>query len=165
MLAACAGLAACASAPTPTASGAAARCVDPDADAIERFAQLASVEAVDRESGFDLDRDGVPDIAVYAPELCGTGGCVYELYVMPQASGTTCARWVGTVEAGDLVDALEREAGAPFPSFVATWSYGCCEMEETRHVYDGHQYRETEARQCQRSVEDDSDTCEAWHAR
>ena len=136
----------------------AARCVDVTPDATRRLAQSGEVQRVDKTDGLDLDRDGTPDWWLRDDSQCGTGGCLYEVYLARGA----CGVWVGELDY--FHDRLVPEADGAFPPLRSEWRDGCCTRIDARDEYDGAAYTRTAERECQ--LEEDGDTfhCGSWHA-
>jgi hypothetical protein len=84
----------------------------------------------------DLDGDGVPEQLETQPDTCGTGGCLYDLYLSSapgKAAGRIEGKW------GYWSATPRRDA---FADFHTTWHLGCCEIEELTYRYRGGAYRE-----------------------
>ena len=79
----------------------------------------------------DLDGDGVPERWDAQPDSCGTGGCVYDLYMRD--------RFVGVIEGHCPFVAVERRDGLP-SDILATWRLGVDHVT-TRYRFAGGRYR------------------------
>jgi hypothetical protein len=144
-------------------------CVDPRADARARFGADAADGELRVERAVDLDDDGRLDPFVAHPSFCGTGGCVWQLYVERGA----CAHWVGSLFG---IWPLPRTARshALFELEIAARN-GCAgaARTESRASFDGMRYVVTSARECHcpdpaKAPASDDDTpepdgvCDAW---
>jgi hypothetical protein len=153
---ACAGLVACSPAatheatrttPEPEMTSAVAvpgACVDPSRDARRRFGTDASDGDMRVERTIDLDEDGTPDPFVAHPTFCGTGGCLWQLYV---ARGG-CAHWVGELFGIWPLPSDARDHGLVDLEIAARKGCAGAERTESRARFDGTRYEISAAREC-----------------
>lgn len=85
----------------------------------------------------DLDGDGEPERFDTQPDSCGTGGCVYDVYLSTapeQPAGTIEGKW------GYWTVTPRRNAKA---DITTTWFLGCCEVARTTYRFRRGAYRPT----------------------
>jgi len=99
-----------------------------------------------RCTDLDLDGDGTADRFEEVPDSCGTGGCVFDVYL-----GDTP---VGQV-AGHCP--FELDAARPVHDILATWHLGANEAVVTRYRFARGRYREHGEVHCT------GDACTAEH--
>lgn len=144
-------------------------CVDPGADARARFGADAAEGEMRVERAVDLDEDGVLDPFVAHPSFCGTGGCVWHLYVERGA----CAHWVGALFGIWPLPRAGRSHGLFELEIAARKGCAGAARSESRASFDGVRYIVTSARECHcpdpdkaPSSDDDtpepSGTCDDW---
>jgi hypothetical protein len=83
----------------------------------------------------DLDGDGVAERFKTQPGSCGTGGCVYDVYLSSRPkehAGTIAGKWgYWTVE-------HRRDAHS---ALTTTWFLGCCDAARTTYRFRRGAYR------------------------
>ncbi len=119
-------------------------CADPAADARARFGPDAAEGELRLERAVDLDGDGVLDPFVAHPSFCGTGGCVWQLYVERGA----CAHWVGSLFGIWPLPRTARSHGLVELEIAARKGCAGASRTEARATFDGARYAVTSAREC-----------------
>lgn len=90
----------------------------------------------------DLDGDGAPEELVVQPDSCGTGGCVYDVYM-----SSPPRNHLGTLEGKWGYWSVKPRRGA-FADITTTWFLGCCEVALTTYRFRRGAYREIARRSC-----------------
>ncbi len=90
-------------------------------------------------------------------DSCGTGGCVYRVYLTAAATAATgrADGFAGTIE-GRCLTRVPGPRGRP-ADILTTWRLGCCESSETRYRFSRGRYRPYQERRCT------DDGCGRWH--
>jgi hypothetical protein len=104
---------------------------------------------------FDLDGDGHHDALREDPDTCGTGGCVYRVFLTRPDRPD---RFVGSIDAHCPIELGPARRGA-LPDIVATWRLGCCEWTETRYRFSLGRYRFVDERTCTAGTDDLEPRC------
>jgi hypothetical protein len=84
----------------------------------------------------DLDGDGVPEVFRTQPDSCGTGGCVFEVFLSrnpDEPAGIIEGKWgywTVTPRTGSYAD------------LTTTWFLGCCEVSEETYRFERGAYRQ-----------------------
>jgi hypothetical protein len=84
----------------------------------------------------DLDGDGVAERFETQPDSCGTGGCVYDVYLSSapeKPAGTIAGKW------GYWTVTPRRNRAA---DLTTTWFSGCCTLHDTTYRFSRGAYRE-----------------------
>ena len=90
----------------------------------------------------DLDGDGKPERFDTHPDSCGTGGCVYDVYLSSapdKRAGTIEGKWgywTATARPGQHAD------------LTTTWFLGCCDLALTTYRFERGAYREIASKRC-----------------
>lgn len=119
-------------------------CVEPEADARRRLGADAHDGELRVERVVDLDGDGVPDPFVAHPSFCGSGGCVWQLYV----SRGGCAHWVGDLFGIWPLPRDGRTQGLADLEVAARNGCAGAARTESRASFDGARYAVTATREC-----------------
>jgi len=88
----------------------------------------------DGPGGLDVDGDGVAERFEVVPDSCGTGGCVYTVFLARRpwrAAGVIDGCWFA-------VGAQSRHGAA---DIVAVWRLGANAHRTARYRFDGHRYQ------------------------
>jgi hypothetical protein len=119
-------------------------CVEPTTDARRRLGEDARDGELRVEQVLDLDADGVPDPFVAHPSFCGSGGCVWQLYV----SRGGCAHWVGELFGIWPLPGQGRTLGLTDLEVAARNGCAGAARTESRASFDGARYAVTATREC-----------------
>ncbi len=134
------------------------KCVEPYADATARLlrfnAEGKPAPRLFAEAFVDLDRDGQKDEFIADQDGCGTGGCVYYVYLKRK----NCSEFAGQIEGKGVTAPGAMSHGLLDLRYV--WGLGCCEKYEQIARFDGRRYR-VQQRLCKLG-QNDAWTCEAW---
>lgn len=93
----------------------------------------------------DFNADGIPDRIEAVHDSCGTGGCVYDVFLGP---GTDGDRHAGTIEGHCPIEIVPREGG--MPDVFVRWRLGAVDESITRYRFDGHRMRALDYQECTR---------------
>ncbi|MBL9013926.1 MAG: hypothetical protein JNL83_07110 [Myxococcales bacterium] len=84
----------------------------------------------------DLDGDGTPERFDAQPDSCGTGGCVYDVYL-----STSPARRAGEIAGKWGYWTVSPRRGRP-ADLTTAWFLGCCTIADTTYRFARGAYRE-----------------------
>jgi hypothetical protein len=90
----------------------------------------------------DLDGDGTPESFETRPDSCGTGGCVYDVYLSSapeKRAGKLDTKWGYWT--------MKPRRGAP-ADITTAWFLGCCDIALTTYRFRRGQYREIAHKRC-----------------
>jgi hypothetical protein len=143
--------------PAPPASVQVGACARPDRDGV-----LGPSPRLDRADR-DLNHDGVPEAIVVDRSLCTTeGNCYWNVFLVPRAGSSDCARYAGTFEGGAL-EPLTTTGDDNMADVRGYWNLHGSRLllQSYRFVHGG--YRLVEALLCKRATDDKLDCADSEH--
>ena len=135
---------------------------DPDEQCkspIEQFkSKHPDAEMVNDEKKFDLNGDGRKDVLVTHRGACGSGGCVWTLYV----SKDGCYREICQIDGG--IDKVLRPSSHGLRNIKASRSFGSDTNGEKKLRFDGKMYKVFKERSCIRKTSSVPFKCSRWRS-
>ncbi len=135
-------------------------CLEPVSEARRRLGSDADAAGVKLDRSVDLDGDGAFDVAVTHQSFCGTGGCVWHLFL---ARGT-CGHWVGEMFGVTPVPRTASSHGLVELEIATRDGCGGLARTEARARFDGRAYSTYSQRRCRCPTESTGpdDVCSEW---
>jgi hypothetical protein len=143
--------------PVPKPSVQVGSCARPDRDGV-----LSSAPRIQRADK-DLNGDGVADVIASDRSLCtAEGNCYWNVFVMPPAGSSECARYVGTFEARAL-EPMATVGDENMADVRGYWNLhgGRFLLQSYRFLHGG--YRIVEALLCKRASDDRLECADSEH--
>jgi hypothetical protein len=143
--------------PVPVPSVQVGTCGSPGRDGV--IGAAPRLERADR----DLNGDGVFEAVVVDRSLCTReGNCYWNVFIVPAAGSSECARYAGTFEAGAL-EPLSTRGDENMADVRGYWNLhgGRLLLQSYRFLHGG--YRLVEALLCKRSGDDRLDCADSEH--
>jgi hypothetical protein len=141
----------------PTPSVQVGTCATPGRDGA--ISAAPRLERADR----DLDGDGTPEAIVVDRSLCtAEGNCYWNVFIVPPAGSSDCARYAGTFE-GSALEPLRTKGDEGMADVRGYWNLhgGRLLLQSYRFARGG--YRIVEALVCKRADDDKLDCADTEH--
>ncbi len=141
----------------PTPSVQVGRCATPGRDGV--IGAAPKLERADH----DLDGDGRPEVIVVDRSLCTTeGNCYWNVFIVPPAGASDCARYAGTLEARAL-EPLRTKGDDNMADVRGYWNLHGGRMLLQSYRFQRGGYRLVEALLCKQAGDDKLDCAETEH--
>jgi hypothetical protein len=141
----------------PTPSVQVGTCATPGRDGV--IGPAPRIERADR----DLDGDGAPEAIVVDRALCtAEGNCYWNVFLVPRAGSSDCARYAGTFEGGAL-EPLRTKGDDGMADVRGYWNLHGGRLLLQSYRFQRGGYRIVEALLCKRGDDDKLDCADTEH--